>query len=230
MQFKLAGNVQIDVQKLGIDMLSLSGHKLYGPKGIGALYIRNGIKVEKYINGGHQEKNKRAGTENVPGIVGLGKACELANKNLDLHIKKLKELRDYYLAEIERKIPHMKINGTREKRLPGNSNISFKYIEGEELLLKLDSKGICASSGSACTSGSPEPSHVLTAIGLPQDLAYGSLRITFSEENTKEDLDYLINVLTKEVQELRNKSPEYKKIIKSKDIKNWKSVVWKFFI
>ena len=195
-------------------MLSLSGHKIYGPKGIGALYIKNGIKIEKYINGGHQEKNLRAGTENVAGIVGLGKACELARINLDLHMQKLKELKDYYISEVERKVPDIKINGSRENRLPGNSNISFKYIEGEELLLKLDAKGICASSGSACTSGSPEPSHVLTAIGLPKDLAYGSLRITFGEENTKQDVDYLINTLIKEVQELRDKSPEYKEFIK----------------
>jgi len=214
MQFKHAGNIPIDVQKLNIDMLSLSGHKIYGPKGIGALYIRNGIKIDKFINGGHQEKNLRAGTENVAGIVGIGKACEIANKNLDSYMKKLKELRDYYISKVKEKIPYIKINGSKEKRLPGNSNISFKYIEGEELLLKLDSKGICASSGSACTSGSPEPSHVLTAIGLPQDLAYGSLRITFGEENTKQDVDYLVDVLTQEVQELRNNSPEYRKIIK----------------
>ncbi len=198
------GNVPIDVKKMGIDMLSLSGHKLYAPKGIGALYVRNGIEFEKFMDGGHQEKNKRGGTENVPGIVGLGEACELANKNLSYHMKHLQELRDEYIKQVEEKIPNVKLNGSRQMRLPGNANFSFEGIEGETLLLNLDAKGICASSGSACTSGSSEPSHVLTAIGLPKDIAQSSLRTTFGEENTKEDVQYLVDNLEEIVNNLRN--------------------------
>ena len=189
------GNVPIDVQKMGIDMLSLSGHKLYAPKGIGALYVKDGIEFEKFMDGGHQEKNKRAGTENVTGIVGLGKACELAKDNLNNHMKHLSYLRDYYINQIEQKIPDAKLNGSKKNRLPGNANFSFKNIKGEELLLKLDIKGICASSGSACTTGSTEPSHVLIAIGLDSDLANGALRVSFGEDNTLEDVDYLVSVL-----------------------------------
>lgn len=159
------GNVFIDVQKMGIDMLSLSGHKIYGPKGIGALYVKNGIDFQKFIDGGHQEKNRRAGTENVAGIAGLGKACELAKKNLPEHIKYLSELRDYFISEVEKRISNVKLNGERTNRLPGNTNFSFQNIEGEALLLNLDQYGICASSGSACTTGSNKPSHVLVAIG-----------------------------------------------------------------
>ncbi len=158
------GSIKIDVKKLNIDSLSLSAHKFYGPKGIGALYVRKGIKFDKFIKGGHQERNKRAGTENVSGIVGLGKAIELAYQDLEEHNGKIKELRDYYVEQVEEKIPYIKINGDKENRLPGNSNISFRFIEGEGLLLNLDLKGICASSGSACTSGSLDPSHVLLAI------------------------------------------------------------------
>ena len=198
------GNVAINVQKMGIDMLSLSGHKLYAPKGIGALYVKNGIKFKKFIDGGHQEKNKRAGTENVPGIVGLGKACELAHKNLDSHMKHLQNLRDYYISKIEEKIPDAKLNGAKEKRLPGNANFSFESIDGQSLLLNLDAKGICASSGSACSTGSSKPSHVLTAIGLSDNLANGALRTTFGEENTKEDVDYLVENLSNIVEKLRN--------------------------
>ena len=158
------GSIKIDVKELNIDALSLSAHKFYGPKGIGALYVRKGVKFDKFIQGGHQERNKRAGTENVPGIVGLGKAIEMAYENLEEHNQKIAELRDYYVKQVEKKIPYIKINGDRENRLPGNSNISFRFIEGEGLLLNLDLKGICASSGSACTSGSLDPSHVLLAI------------------------------------------------------------------
>lgn len=197
------GNVPIDVQKMGIDMLSLSGHKLYAPKGIGALYIKNGIKIERFMDGGHQEKNKRAGTENVPGIVGLGKACELAKDNLDSHIKHLQEIRDYYISQVKKRIPNIKLNGTLKNRLPGNANVSFGSIDGEALLLNLDAKGICASSGSACTTGSTSPSHVLLAIGLSTELANGALRTTFGEENTKEDVDYLVENLEEIVGRLR---------------------------
>ena len=200
------GNVPIDVSKMGIDALSLSGHKLYAPKGIGALYVKNGINFEKIMDGGHQEKNKRAGTENVAGIVGLGKACELANINLESHMKHLKKLRDYFILETEKRIDSVKLNGSRERRLPGNANFSFSGVEGETILLKLDAKGICTSSGSACTSGSTAPSHVLKAIGLSDDLARGSLRVTFGEDNTKEDVDYLLDNLEEIVGRVRNMS------------------------
>ena len=200
------GNVPIDVSKMGIDALSLSGHKLYAPKGIGALYVKNGINFEKIMDGGHQEKNKRAGTENVAGIVGLGKACELANINLESHMKHLKKLRDYFILETEKRIDSVKLNGSRERRLPGNANFSFSGVEGETILLKLDAKGICTSSGSACTSGSTAPSHVLKAIGLSDDLARGSLRVTFGEDNTKEDVDYLLDNLEEIVGRDRNMS------------------------
>ena len=191
------GNIPIDVQKMGIDALSLSGHKLYAPKGIGALYVKNGIEFERFMDGGHQERNKRAGTENVAGIVGLGKACELAEQNLRAHIEHLKNLREYFILQVQEKIPGAKLNGAREERLPGNANFSFQNIEGETLLFKLDDKGICASSGSACTSGSTTPSHVLTAIGLPSEFAKGTLRISFGEDNTKEDIDFLVAELVK---------------------------------
>lgn len=197
------GNVPIDVQKMGIDMLSLSGHKINAPKGIGALYVKKGIELEKFMDGGHQEKNRRAGTENVAGIVGLGKACELARIELKSHMEKLRTLREYYITQVEEKIPNVKLNGSRTKRLPGNANFSFANLEGEALLLKLDEQGICVSTGSACSSGSPEPSHVLVSIGLPKELAQGSLRVTFGNENTKEDVDYLIENLQKSVKELR---------------------------
>jgi len=207
------GNVKIDVQKLNIDSLSLSGHKFYGPKGIGALYVKTGVQFEKYISGGHQEKNKRAGTENVAGIVGMGEALKLAYENLEEHNKKIKELRDYYVEQIKEKIPYIKINGDMEKRLPGNSNISFRFIEGEGLLLNLDLKGICASSGSACTSGSLDPSHVLLAIGLPHEIAHGSLRITIGKYNTKEEVDYLVTNLVEIVNRLREMSPLWEEFI-----------------
>ena len=209
------GSVRIDVQAINIDMLSLSAHKFYGPKGIGALYVKQGIKFQKFMNGGHQERNKRAGTENVPAIVGLGEAIEKAYNELDEHTSKIKELRDYYVKEVERRIPYIKINGSMEKRLPGNSNISFRYIEGEGMLLNLDLKGISASSGSACTSGSLDPSHVLLAIGLPHEIAHGSLRITIGKYNTKEEVDYLLDNLEEIVARLRNMSPLYEDFLKS---------------
>ena len=200
------GNIPIDVKRQGIDMLSMSGHKLHAPKGIGALYVKKGIEFSKLIDGGHQEKDKRAGTENVAGIVGLGKACKLAKENLDKHMEKLVFLRDYYISEVEKKIPNVVLNGAREKRLPGNANFSFEFTEGESLLLNLDQKGICASSGSACSTGEPSPSHVLMAIGLPSDIAKGALRVTFGDDNTKEDVDYLVKNLQEIVERLRENS------------------------
>lgn len=186
-------------------MLSLSAHKFHGPKGVGALYVKENIKFQKFMNGGHQEKNKRAGTENTAGIVGLGKAAELAESGLDNHIAKMKELRNYYLDEVEKRIPNIKINGALNARLPGNTNISFEGVNGNDLLLELDNVGICASSGSACTSKTPEPSHVLTAIGLEEDFIKGALRVTFGEFNNKEEVDYLVDNLEKSVIKLRKK-------------------------
>lgn len=207
------GIEKIDVVEMNIDALSMSGHKFYGPKGIGALYVRKGIKFQKLINGGHQEKNKRAGTENVPAIVGMGKAIEMAYENLDEHRKKIRDLRDYYISEVEKRIPYIKINGDLEKRLPGNANISFRFIEGEGMLLNLDLKGICASSGSACTSGSLDPSHVLLAIGLPHEIAHGSLRVSIGKDNTKEEVDYLLDNLEQIVKRLRDMSPLYEEFL-----------------
>lgn len=203
------GNVDINVKDMGIDSMSISAHKFYGPKGIGAAYIKKGIKFNSLIAGGHQENSKRAGTENVPAIVGMGKAIEIATDkdNLDGYNKKLKELRDYTINRIEKEIPYVVVNGDREKRLPGNVNISFKGIEGESLLLMLDMKGICASSGSACTSGSLDPSHVLLAIGLKHGVAHGSLRITYGEENTMYDANYIVDNLLEIVDKLRKMSP-----------------------
>ena len=200
------GNIKIDVKDMGIDMLSLSGHKINAPKGVGALYVREEIEFDRFLDGGHQEKNKRAGTENVAEIVGLGKACEIAKNNLELHTKKLKELRDFYINKVEEKIENIKLNGPRDNRLPGNANISFKGVNGSELLLKLDEKGICASAGSACSTGSSSPSHVLTSIGLDSKTAEGTLRVSFGEENSKEDVEYLVENLENIVTELRKKS------------------------
>ncbi len=184
--------MEIQEKKLNIDMLSLSGHKFYAPKGVGALYVKNGIEIEKLQDGGEQENNKRAGTENVAEIVGLGKAIELIYKEFDLYNNKLKELRDYYFSQIEKNIKNIKINGDLDNRLVGNANISFKGINGSELLFKLDEAGICASAGSACSTSNPEPSHVLTAIGLDKDFLDGTLRVSFGKDNTKEDIDYLV--------------------------------------
>ncbi|MCF0125994.1 MAG: cysteine desulfurase NifS [Clostridia bacterium] len=197
------GNVPIDVRKMGIDMLSLSGHKIHAPKGIGALYVKKGIDFEKLIEGGAQEKGKRSGTENVAGIVALGKACEIAKNNLNNHINYLKGIRDYYIDRIINEIPNSRLNGSIKNRLPGNANFSFEGIEGEALLLNLDAKGICASSGSACSSNSQNPSHVLTAIGLTPKQAYSTLRTTFDEENSIDDVDYLVNSIKEIVQRLR---------------------------
>ena len=197
------GNVKIDVKEMNIDMLSLSGHKIGAPKGIGALYVNKNIEFKNLIDGGHQERDKRAGTENVPGMIGLGEACKMAKNNMETHVKKLKEQRDMYFSKIQNQISNIKINGSMEHRLPGNSNISFKGVNGSELLMKLDEKGICASAGSACSSGSSMPSHVLTAIGLPSDYAEGTLRVTFGDENTKEDVEYLVENLTQIVKEIR---------------------------
>jgi cysteine desulfurase nifS len=186
------GNIPIDVQKMDIDMLSLSGHKIYAPKGIGALYVKKGIEFERFMDGGHQEKNKRSGTENVAEIVALGKACQIAEKNMEQYQNKLKLLRDYCLEKMKKSFSNIHINGTMEKRLPGNINISFEGQNATELLYKLDEMGICASGGSACSSGDNSPSHVLTAIGLPSELAKGAIRFTFGDFNTKDDVDYLI--------------------------------------
>ena len=197
------GNIPIDVRKMNIDMLSLSGHKLYAPKGIGALYVKSGIEFERFMDGGHQEKNKRSGTENVAEIVALGKACQIAEKNIEQYQRKLKNLRDYCLNKIQEKIPDIYINGTMERRLPGNINISFKDLNSGELLLRLDEVGICASGGSACSSKEASPSHVLTAIGLPNELSKGALRLTFGDYNTKEDVEYLVENLVRIVEEMR---------------------------
>ena len=209
--------VPIDVEDMNIDMLSTSAHKLNGPKGIGFLYIRKGVKIKSFVHGGGQERKRRAGTENVPGIVGFGKAVELAMASLKERTDKEKELRDYFIKEIEEKIPYSILNGDRYLRLPNNVNFSFEFIEGESLLLMLDMKNICASSGSACTSGSLDPSHVLLAIGLPHEIAHGSLRLTLSEETTKEDADIVIAELVKIVERLRNMSPLYEDFLRKKN-------------
>lgn len=208
------GQVPINVDEDQIDMLSASGHKLNGPKGIGFLYIRKGVKIRSFIHGGAQERRRRAGTENVPGIVGFGKAVERAVSTMEARTKKERELRDYLIERIEKEIPYCRLNGDRTKRLPNNVNFSFRFIEGESLLIMLDMKGICASSGSACTSGSLDPSHVLLAIGLPHEIAHGSLRMTLSEETTKEDLDYVVENLKEIVSNLRSMSPLYEDFVK----------------
>ena len=191
-----AGNVPIDVQKMNIDMLSMSGHKIHGPKGIGVLYIKNGINIEKIMHGGHQEKDKRAGTENVAGIVGIGKACEIANKNIESHMKNQKQLRDYYIKKLhEEMLEKIRINVSMESRLPGNANISIEGADSSEVIYKLDEKGICISSGSACSSGNTNPSHVLTAINVPEKYLKCAIRTTFSDNNTFEEIDYFIKNL-----------------------------------
>lgn len=201
--------VPIDVEKMHIDLLSASGHKLNGPKGIGFLYIRQGLKVKSFIHGGAQERKRRAGTENVPGIVGLGKAVEIAMETMEERTAKESALRDYLIARIEEEIPFAKLNGHRVKRLPNNVNFCFRFIEGESMLIMLDMAGICGSSGSACTSGSLDPSHVLLAIGLPHEIAHGSLRLTLGDENTKEQVDYVVDHLKEIVAKLRAMSPLY---------------------
>ena len=192
-----AGNIPIDVKDMGIDMLSISGHKINAPKGVGALYVKQGIEFDKFMNGGHQERNKRAGTENLAEIVGFGKACEIAKNNIENHNKYLKELRDYFISELMKTEKNIKINGSMKNRLPGNMNISIKGVDATKLLLELDKKGICISTGSACNSGETTPSHVLTAIGLKSDDAKSAIRVTFGENNTKEEIDFLIENICK---------------------------------
>ena len=208
------GQVAINVDEYNIDMLSASGHKLNGPKGIGFLYIRKGLKLRSFVHGGAQERKRRAVTDNVPGIIGLGAATARAMRTLEERTTKEIELRDYLIGRIKNEIPYSKLNGHETKRLPNNVNFSFQFIEGESLLIMLDMKGICASSGSACTSGSLNPSHVLMAIGLPHEIAHGSLRLTLSEETTKEDIDYVVDTLKEIVANLRRMSPLYEDFVK----------------
>lgn len=208
------GQVPINVDEYHIDMLSASGHKLNGPKGIGFLYIRKGVKIRSFVHGGGQERKRRAGTENVPGIVGMGAATARAIQTMKERTAKEAELRDYLISRVLEEIPYTRLNGHSQKRLPNNANFSFRFIEGESLLIMLDMKGICASSGSACTSGSLDPSHVLLAIGLPHEIAHGSLRLTLSEETTREDIDYVVDSLKEIVQNLRNMSPLYEDFVR----------------
>lgn len=208
------GQLPIHVDDCHIDMLSASGHKLNGPKGIGFLYIRKGVKIRSFIHGGAQERKRRAGTENVPGIVGLGRAVERAVKTMEERTAKERELRDYLIGRVLAEIPYTRLNGHRSLRLPNNANFSFQFIEGESLLIMLDMEGICGSSGSACTSGSLDPSHVLLAIGLPHEIAHGSLRLTLNEENTKEELDFVVESLKRIIERLRSMSPLYEDFMK----------------
>lgn len=208
------GQVPIDVDECHIDMLSASGHKLNGPKGIGFLYIRTGLKLRSFVHGGAQERSRRAGTENVTGIVGLAKAVEIAFNTMESRTKKECEMRDYLIDRLLAEIPYARLNGHRTKRLPNNANISFQFIEGESVLIMLDMAGICASSGSACTSGSLDPSHVLLAIGLPHEIAHGSLRMTLGEENTMEQMDYVVDKIKETVNKLRSMSPLYEDFVK----------------
>ncbi len=208
------GHIPIQVDDLNISMLSASGHKLNGPKGIGFLYIRRGIKTRSFIHGGAQERKRRAGTENVPGIVGMGLAAELAVQTMEERAEKERTLRDYLISRIMGEVPYVRVNGHRTKRLPNNVNLAFQFIEGESLLIMLDMAGICGSSGSACTSGSLDPSHVLLAIGLPHEIAHGSLRLTLSEENTREEMDYTAEKIKEIVEKLRSMSPLYEDYLK----------------
>jgi len=210
------GSVPIDVNAQNIDLLSLSAHKFYGPKGVGALYIRKGVRIENLLHGGGQERRRRAGTENIPGIVGLGKAIELTTSDITAHSAQMRAMRDRLIKGILDTIPNARLNGHPEKRLPGNVNISFEFIEGESMLLWLDDEGICASTGSACTSGSLEPSHVLLATGLPVEISHGSLRLTIGDANKEQDINILLDVLPKVVSRLRDMSPLYKKIDKER--------------
>ncbi len=211
------GHLPIDVDECQIDMLSASGHKINGPKGIGFLYIRTGVKIRSFIHGGAQERKRRAGTENVPGIVGLGKAAQIAGDTLAERKKKEEELRDYLMEQVLEQVPYTRVNGHRTMRLPNNCNFAFQFIEGESLLIMLDMAGICGSSGSACTSGSLDPSHVLLAIGLPHEIAHGSLRLTLSEENTKEEMDYVAGEIKRIVDRLRSMSPLYEDFIRREE-------------
>ena len=208
------GQVPIDVDDMNIDMLSSSAHKINGPKGIGCLYIRKGVKIRSFIHGGAQERKRRAGTENVPGIVGYGVAARMAAETMEERTKKEQELRHYFIRRVLEEVPYTRLNGDPKKRLPNNANFSFRFIEGESLLIMLDMKGIAGSSGSACTSGSLDPSHVLLAIGLPHEIAHGSLRLTLGADTTKEDLDYTLDQIKEIVTKLRNLSPLYEDFIK----------------
>lgn len=208
------GQVPIDVNELNIDMLSSSGHKLNGPKGIGFLYIRKGVKIRSFVHGGAQERKRRAGTENIPAIVGYGAATERAVRTMKERTEKEKELRDYLIDRVLKEVPYTRLNGHRTDRLPNNANFSFQFIEGESLLIMLDMEGICGSSGSACTSGSLDPSHVLLAIGLPHEIAHGSLRLTLSDETTKEDIDFVVDKVKEIVARLRDMSPLYEDFMK----------------
>lgn len=212
------GQIPIHVDGMNIDMLSASGHKFNGPKGIGFLYIKKGLKLKSFIHGGQQERGRRAGTENVPGIVGIAKACEIAMAEMEERMKKKTELRDYLIERILKEIPYTRLNGHSKKRLPNNVNISFQFVEGESILIMLDMAGICASSGSACTSGSVDPSHVLLAIGLPHEIAHGSLRLTIGYENTKEEMDTVVDNLKRIITNLRNMSPLYEDYVKKNHI------------
>ena len=208
------GHVPINVDEYHIDMMSASAHKINGPKGIGFLYIRTGVKIRSFIHGGAQERKRRAGTENVPGIVGFGKAAEIAMASMEERSRREEQLRDYLMEKVLAQVPYTRVNGHRTRRLPNNCNFSCQFIEGESLLIMLDMAGICGSSGSACTSGSLDPSHVLLAIGLPHEIAHGSLRLTLSQENTKEEMDYVADQITRIVERLRNMSPLYEDFIK----------------
>lgn len=211
------GQVPIDVDEMNIDMLSSSAHKINGPKGIGFLYIRKGVKIRSFVHGGAQERKRRAGTENVPGIVGYGVAAKKAAETMEVRTAKERELRDYFIDRVLKEIPYVKLNGDPVKRLPNNINLSFRFVEGESLLIMLDMKGIAASSGSACTSGSLDPSHVLLAIGLPHEIAHGSLRLTLGEDTTKEDLDYTLEQLKEIIGKLRDLSPLYEDFVKKQN-------------
>ncbi len=205
-----AGVLKIDVKDLGVDIMSMSSHKIYGPKGVGALYIRNGIKVESILTGGHQERMKRGGTTNVPAIVGFAKAFEIANQELDKNFEYVSRLRDHFIDRVLAEVPFVKLNGPRQNRLPANADFSFKFIEGESILFSLDLAGICVSSGSACSSGSLEPSHVLLSLGLPEELAHGSIRFSFGKHNTIEEVDYAVETIKSAVKRLRDMSPLFK--------------------
>lgn len=209
------GHIPVNVDEMNIDMLSASGHKINGPKGIGVMYIRKGIKIGSFIHGGAQERKRRAGTHNVPGIVGMAKAVELASKEMAERIKTEEKLRDHLIKRVLEEIPYSRLNGDRNNRLPNNANFCFRFIEGESMLILLDQRGIYASSGSACTSGSLDPSHVLLAIGLPHEIAHGSLRLTLSEKNTMEEIDYTVDELKDIIERLRSMSPLYEDFVRS---------------
>ena len=214
------GHIPIDVKAMNIDMLSVSGHKFGGPKGIGFLYVRKGIRLPPFMHGGEQENGRRAGTTNVPGIVGMAKAAEIAHQNMDADIKKMTELRDHYIERVEKEIPYCRLNGHRTNRLPGNANFSFEFVEGESLLMSLGMKGVYISTGSACASGSLDPSHVLLAIGVPHEVAHGSIRVSMPPDTTLEDIDYAVDSLKATVENMRSLSPLYDDFIKNGGVKN----------